>query len=348
MRPLPQPPTTNALYAALRATAVAAAGPLGAPVGSVIQKTIKRGTYLYFQVRDLDGRTRQLYLGPDNEQTQGLVGRLQSRGHAREEQELARLQATFLASGGAALPSGPMHVIAAFARAGVFAGGAEVTLIGTPAFHCLGNLLGVRWPAALHTHDVDPIELGVGRPDTKASELLEQLQMGLLPMPSLDAKSPSTSYRIRGQALRVDLLTPLIGKASGPRFVPAFGAPAEPVRHLDYLLESTVMGLAIGPRELAVVRLPHPARFALHKLMISTLRPVACATKSEADRAQALQVLLALADAGSDDVDDAARELVERGKAWSSKARQALDTAEKRWPDEAAVVRPLLTRLYAK
>ena len=42
--------------------------------------------------------------------------------------------------------------------------------------------------------------------------ILEGLEMGFLPVPHLDPRKPSTSYKVRGKGLRVDLLTPLRGR----------------------------------------------------------------------------------------------------------------------------------------
>ncbi len=336
MRPLPLSATARALYAELQEQSliVAATAPIGSPPGAVVQKHNRGRDYLYFQVRDLDGRTRQHYLGPkDDDATAGLVAHLHGQRPERDAgaDRLNSLRAAFVASGGAALPQAPFRVIHAFAVAGVLLPGTAGVLVGTHAFHCLGNLLGVRWPRALHTQDIDVaaehdrhIEVAVERPFLPAPAVVERLAMGFVPVPTLDPRSPSTSYMVRGAELRVDLLTPLQGKPSGPIFVPAFGAPASPVRHLDFLLAELIPGLAIGPRGLAVLQLPDPARFALHKLMVSTLRPAAFATKADKDRTQALLVLAALVDVAPDDITRAWADLVERGTGWTSKVTRAL------------------------
>lgn len=339
--------TARTLYAELLEAARAAALPSSG--GSVVRKHNKGHEYLYLQVRDLDGHTRQHYLGPDNEETRQLLSRLYERRrlHEAEEGRLQPLRAAFLAAGGGALPGAPFRVIQAFAHAGVLGPGAAV-LIGTHAFHCLGNLLGVRFAQALHTQDIDlasdpTIELAV-RPELPAPALLDRLAMGFLPVPALDPRAPSTSYFIRGQELRVDLLTPLRGRATGPRFVPAFQAAATPVRHLEYLLESPVVGLALSPRDLALVQLPAPGRFALHKLMVSTMRPAVFATKAHKDRAQALQVLQALQEVAPDEIRVAWRDLVRRGPGWASKARRAMKLAAPEWVDVVASLTELLPR----
>lgn len=300
-------------------------------------------------MRDLDGRVRQHYLGPkDDDATAGLVAQLegQRRDRDADAERLDALRAAFIAAGGVALPAGPFRVIQVFALAGLLSPGTPGVLVGTHAFQCLGNLLGVRWPQGLHTQDVDVdadraphIELAVEGPGLPAPAVLERLAMGFMPVPTLDPRSPSTSYMVRRAELRVDLLTPLRGKASGPVFVPAFGAPASPVRHLDFLLTDTIASLALGPRGLAVVQVPAPARFALHKLIVSMLRPAVFATRAakdiDKDRTQALLVLAALVDVAPDDVSEAWADLVARGSGWTSKVTAAL--ARARVLDDALV-----------
>ena len=337
MKPQPLSTTATALYAELQEQAVIAAlrAPIGAPPGTVVTKRNRDHTDLYFQVRDLDGRTRQHYLGPDDDElTMALVGQLTAQRHDRESEgaRLDLLRASFVAAGGSTLPAAPFRIVQAFVQAGVLSPGlGAAVLVGTTAFQCLGNL---RWQRALHTNDIDltaevghannVIEFGIARPDVAVMRILERLAMGFLPVPTLDPRSPSTTYFVRGEELRVDLLTPMVGKASGPRFVPAFGAAASPTRHLDFLLADPIAALALGPRGFAVVQLPGPARFALHKLMVSVLRPAVFATKADKDRAQALQVLHSLLDSAPDDVEHAWHELVERGTGWTKKVTQAL------------------------
>jgi hypothetical protein len=330
-------PTARTLYAELREQAliVASATPLGERAGSVVRKVNKGRTYVYFQTRALDGRLRQHYLGPEGEPTtDALVARLTVEDDARVDEvaRLNQLRAAFVAAGGSTLTSSTFRVLQAFAQAGVLSPGiGHAVLVGTHAFQCLGNLLGVRWATAQHTQDIDVaaevddgVELAVTRPKAPAPEVLERLAMGFLPVPPLDPRSPSTSYFIRGHELRVDLLTPLVGRAEAPPFVPAFGAPASPVRHLDFLLVESIVALAIGPRDLAVIQVPAPARFALHKLLVSTLRPAVFATKAEKDRQQAMQLFAALVDSAPDDVTTSWADLRSRGTGWTKKAERAL------------------------
>lgn len=349
--------TARTLYAELREQAliVAASSPLGERPGSVVRKLNKGRSYVYFQTRDLDGRLRQHYLGAaDAPATDALVARLLG-GNAELADEAARLnqvRAAFVAAGGTMLPAATFRVLQAFTQAGVLSPGAgHAVLVGTNAFQCLGNLLGVRWQSGLQTQDIDvaaegggAVEVAVPRPDAPAPELLERLAMGFLPVPPLDPRSPSTSYFIRGNELRVDLLTPLIGRARGPRYVPALGAHASPVRHLDFLLVEPIVALAIGPRDLAVIQVPDPARFALHKLMVSVLRPAVFSTKADKDRQQAMQMLSALVENAPDDISTVWNDLRARGSGWTKKVERALAVCRR---TDAALVDEVVELLEA-
>ena len=59
---------------------------------------------------------------------------------------------------------------------------------------------------------------------------LDTLQMGFLPVPGLEPNTPSSTYKVMGQDLRVDILTPGQGK---PVQVPRFRTAAARLPVLD-------------------------------------------------------------------------------------------------------------------
>lgn len=342
--------TARTLYAELRelALALGASEHMGDTPGSVVRKALKGVDYLYYQYRDLDGCTRQAYLGADNAATQVLLARLTARATDRAEDlgHLDELRAAFVAAGGGIMEHGPMRVLLGFADAGVLQPGqGQAVLVGTHAFNVLGNLLGVRWASQMQTQDIDlagetDLDLAVRNPGVSAPDVLEQLGMGFLPLPTLDPRAPSTSFKVRGQAMRVDLLAPLVGKpGAGPVFVPAFKAMAQPLRFLDYLLQEPVPAVATGRRSLALVNVPAPERFALHKLLVSESREAIFATKAEKDRLQAMQLLEVLIEEAPDGIENAWADLVMRGKGWSDKLHRALRKCEKSYPEVVAYLR---------
>ena len=332
--------TARTLYAELReqALAIGVRENMAEPAGSVVNKVVKGKTYLYYQFRDLGGYQRQAYLGQAGERTEGVLQRLAASREslAEDRQRLSELRAAFIGAGGAALEHAPMRVLQAFAQAGVLQPGLGcATLVGTHAFNLLGNLLGVRWHSRMQTQDIDvagerDVDIAVSRPLQPVPDVLAQLGMGFIPAPTLDPREPSTSFRVRGQEMRVDLLTPLVGKpGGGPVFVPVLQAAAQPLRFLDYLLEEPVAAVAVGRSALALVNVPSPERFALHKLLVSESREAVFAAKAEKDRVQAVQLLAVLLRDAPDGLPGALAALRARGKGWEAKLLKALGKAER-------------------
>lgn len=352
MQAIPLSLTARTLYAELRdlALALGATENIGDAPGSVVRKAIKGTTYLYYQYRDLDGRTRQAYIGPEQAKSEGVLDELAARTHDREAdlRRLNELRAAFIGAGGSVIEHAPLRVLQAFADAGVLRPGLGcAVLVGTHAFNALGNVLGVRWASQTMTQDIDlagesDIDLAISRPQQGAPEVLSQLGMGFIPVPALDPHSPSTSFRVRGQELRVDLLTPLIGKPGvGPVFVPALNAQAQPLRYLDYLIEEPVPIVIPGRKALVLINVPRPERFALHKLIVSESRESAFATKAEKDRLQAMQLLEVLIEEAPDGLAEAKATLVAHGKRWADKMQRALRKCQRHAPDVVAYVEAL-------
>ncbi|MFL6263675.1 MAG: GSU2403 family nucleotidyltransferase fold protein [Thermoanaerobaculia bacterium] len=273
------PESVQTLYAELldqviQAEAEAAA--LEAPQGSFVSKSIKGKTYWYLQ-RMEGGRKRQQYLGRESP---SLLAWIESAREARERLaadagQRARLCSMLLAGGAVAESATAVRVLSLIAQAGVFRMGG--VLVGTQAFSAYGNMLGVRFEQqALRTQDID-----IGIDVSVETEPLNG--------------SMSTSFKIRGRDLRVDFLTPLLGRDSEePVFLPALGVAAHPLRFLDYLIESPAQAAIVGLDGI-LVNVPDPARFAFHKLLISQRRPVSEQTKAAKDLRQAaalIEVLL--------------------------------------------------------
>jgi hypothetical protein len=299
------PESVLTLYAELLEQTIhaeAEAAVLGLPQGSFVSKAIKGGTYWYLQRMEGD-RKRQVYLGKESPSLLSWmeeVRQVRARSAADEAQR-ARLS-SMLGAGGA-VTEGPAvaKVLQLLAESGVFRMGG--ILVGTQAFTVYGNMLGVRFDQqTLRTQDVDLAQdRGIGIALSQETEpvnverTLTGSGLGFFPVPALDARQPSTSYKIRGRELRVDFLTPLTGpELSKPIFLPSLGVSAHPLRFLDYLIEGPAQAVVIAGSGI-LVNVPDPARFALHKLWISGRRPVSEQTKAVKDLRQAgdlLDVLL--------------------------------------------------------
>lgn len=309
----------------------AGAGPIRRG-GSLVHKVIRGRKYWYLQQ---DGPVRrQAYLGPDGEDLAPVLSRV------REELERSRSASadraalvSMLRAGGAWTVSvAEARLLSFLEGAGLFRLGG--VLAGTHAFATFANVLGVRWATAtVGTRDVDvahderialALSEDFGAVDFEAARRDTVTGAELWPIPSFDPKAPSTSFKMLGTELHVDLLTPMRGKErTAPVRIPALNAAAYPLRFLDYLIEDSIPAAIVGG-DGVLVNLPSPARFALHKLLVASKRPVSHATKARKDLAQAEQVLRVLLEDREGDVRRAFTDLRARGTGWLTPFRAGL------------------------
>ena len=109
----------------------------------------------------------------------------------------------------------------------------------------------------------------------------------------LDFRGEQGHMRFMHPDLILEFLVPERGRGSSDAFdIPALGVNAQPLRYLDLSLTDTI---TLDFRGIPV-RLPHPVRFALHKLIVAQRRDDG--EKAERDRHQAVLVLRAVVEAG--------------------------------------------------
>lgn len=336
------PLETQTLYAQLMETLLAteAQRSIGRLPGCFTTKTVKGQLYWYFQFSDPGGATRQIYVGRKNEVLDRVIDRFSSeREDSKPDvQHLQRLCALLRAGGAMVTDTASSRVLKALADSGLFQLGA--VLVGTHAFVVLGNLLGVKWSgSALKTQDLDiateaSMSIGVPYLNVDVPQVLDRLEMGFLPVPPLNPKHPSTSFKVRGKSLRVDLLTPQRrGKETGPTVIPGIKAAAQPLPYLGYLIEGFERGAIVDGGGI-LVNVPSPARFGFHKLIVAGERGVAVHAKVEKDLLQAAQVLAFLVDERVGDVLIAWDEIQGRGKGWKARVISGLNRLERLYPGE--------------
>lgn len=288
---------------------------------TLVSKRIKG--YVYWYVQRVDGgKKRQTYLGRENPATLALVERWRkNRVEATSREELV---AILRAAGLQAVTAAEARVFTQLAPA--FRMGAVV--VGSHAFGVLGNLLGVRWQdASVRTDDVDiahdPSIAVALSADIGAFRIPEDIDATPL-FAVLDPASPATSFQVRGTHVQVDLLTPMVGKAtSRPIPIPALGAAAMPLRFLDYLIEETQPGAIVGGAG-TLVNVPRPGRFALHKLLVAGRRTSTSKAKARKDRAQAAALLRVLLEDAPGELTLAWKALETRGRAWTTGVRESI------------------------
>jgi hypothetical protein len=336
------PLETQTLYAQFMGTLLAteAQRSIGGLAGCFTTKTVKGLTYCYFQYSDPGGFLRQVYLGRKNAVLDRVIENFVSEREAfkPDTEHLQRLCAQLRAGGALVTDTASSRILKALSDSGVFHMGA--VLVGTHAFIVLGNLLGVKWrSSALRTQDLDigtdaSMSIGVPYPVADHPDVLERLEMGFLPVPSLNPKHPSTSFKVRGKSIRVDLLTPQRSrKETSPKILSWFKAAAQPLPYLDYVIEGFERGAVVDGGGI-LVNVPSPGRFAFHKLLISGERGAVAHTKMGKDVLQAAQVLSVLVEERPGDVRMAWDEINRRGTGWMNRVSSGLSQVKRLYPDE--------------
>lgn len=324
------PATVTTVYAELLDQALAVErleNAAGALPGGPVAKEIRGRRYLYWQIRR-GNRTAQRYLGPDAPELRAeLDQRLAERESlAADREALARLATMAVRGGALREETAVAEVLALLADLGLFRRGG--VLIGTQAYRVYGNLLGVTVPAAaLRTQDIDvahDLAIALASSAEPAPPVAERLAgLGFLPVPGLDPREPSTSFKVRGRDLRVDFLAPARSRARpGLVRIESLGLSAQALPMLDYLIEEPVPAVVLSNRAV-LVRVPRPGRFALHKLWTAGERTVSESAKARKDRAQAAALVELLESERPDDLDEAWAALARRPKAHRVVQREA-------------------------
>jgi len=293
--------------------------------GSFNKKVIKGREYWYWQVRDLQGVNRQVYLGPDDERVQKLV-QMHRDGAPPQAADLASLAGACVALGCATVIPQHFEVINRMAEYGFFRAGG--VLIGTHAFIATGNMLGVRWNSGWRTnldvaHAGKNVSLALAE-NAKADmhDAITSLEMGLLPQHSL-ASGPGATYITARKDIRVDLLT-TAGRKDDAYLYEPLNVHLQPLKFMEFSLEHTTQTALISGEQVVLVNIPSPMRYALHKLVIMGEREEAFRTKIQKDAGQ----VAALVEYGllrsSSALKAAAEDLMSRGSGWRKRATEGL------------------------
>jgi hypothetical protein len=292
--------------------------------GSFIAKTVRGRKYWYFQSGAGESRS-QKYVGAE---TPELLDRIAHHKEHRDDiKERRALVATLVRSFGLPRPIPEIgNVLAALARAGVFR--LRGVLVGTIAFQTYPAMLGVRLPGALlQTGDIDIAQfrnasVAVGDSTPPVLEVLKGVDATFRAVPHVVDGRRVTSYAAKG-GVRVDFLTPNTGRETGePQALPALKTDAQPLRFLDYLIHDPEPAVILHASGI-FVHVPAPARFAIHKLIVSRRRREGAA-KRDKDVQQAAALLRALSELRPHDLKEAWDEARERGPTWRQLLEEGL------------------------
>ena len=303
--------------------------------GSFAAKTVRGKKYWYFQYTEPAGILRQLYVGPDSDAVRALIEK--SRQPSRQEQ-LGPLVRSAAALGNAEVLPRHLRVIQRLSEYGFFRAGG--VLVGTHAFLACGNMLGVRWGDASRTQDVDFAHAGKnlaialpGNFTMNTDAAIQSLEMGLLPVSSLTSKSGATYLSPKEPDFRLDFLTTLHRGGDQPFAHPRLGVTLQPLKFMEFSLIDVQQAVLMAGDKAVVVSVPHPARYALHKLIVYGERKGSFAVKSNKDLLQAGFLLARLKDTRAWEVDEAWDDLKHRGKGWIERVQRGRGALAKASPE---------------
>ncbi len=297
--------------------------------GKVAYKTIKGSRYAYWAFKELDGRKREYYLGPEGPAIAAIEAARERGAPARDA--VARQAAAALAQGCTATPPKHFRIVKRLAEYQFFRAGG--LLVGTHAFLALGNQLGVAWSGATRTLDLDFAHAGPGgnvavalpaNLQVNAHDALTSLEHGFLPALGGSKGMASLYVSEREPELRVDFLT--VSRRAREVLAPELGVALSPLKFLDYLIERPGQAVLLDRADACLVNLPDPARYGLHKLIVAHERG-AGHPKHGKDILQALALIDWHLQRAPHALVDAWADLAGHGIGWVKRARASLAQA---------------------
>lgn len=298
--------------------------------GQFVKVTSKGRQYWYFQRYKNGGRTRR-YVGPvtEAEITKRVENFKSLKADFKERREIVRALTQALPAADALTG----EIIEALWKAGFFR--LRGVLVGTVAFQCYAGLLGVKLPSAsVMTQDADfaqfkAISEAVDDSIPPILDILRQVDETFRPVPALERDAAAEF--VNAAKYRVEFLTPNRGSdehQGRPASMPALGgASATPLRFLDFLIKDPVWSVVLH-RGGVPVRVPNPARYAVHKLIVSTRRHDTSFAKAQKDLVQASLLIKALSKHRSFDLGEALSVAENIGPKWSAAVDQSVANLE--------------------
>jgi len=307
--------------------------------GSFGKKVIRDKNYWYFQYRDIDGRVAQVYVGPESEK---LI-RLMSAHKASSREALQRLAAAAIALGCDGMLPKHFRVIRRLSEYGFFRRGG--ILVGTHAFMAMTNMLGITSNERMQTQDVDFAHAGknisIAMPaniKVETASAIESLEMGLLPISTVEGKFGATYLNPSDPTFRIDFLTPMTSDSNAPVHIEGLAIALQPLRFMEFSMIETVQAAVFCGEGSVLVNIPKPDRFAVHKLIVSAERKASETAKSNKDVRQANVLAQYYADQRPDELAKTCDEAASNGPGWAKRLKEGLLRLEKVNPELAATM----------
>jgi hypothetical protein len=300
------------------------------PAGSTFRKrTISGKDYWYIQEPTTpNGRPPERYFGPDTPERSAAIEK--ARREKADADARRSIRRSLVAAGLPEPDALTGSVVEALAAAGAFR--LRAVIVGTVAFQTYAGHLGVKLPgASIRTGDLDLAQdYGISvalddRLEPSLFEILKSVDPSFAPVPTLFSATIATTYARPG-GYRVDMLTTNRGADRGqPVKLPSLQTDAVPLRFMDFLLRDTIEA-AVLSRFGTLVNVPSPERYAVHKLIVSSLRKDSgeSAVKADKDIVQSGLLIEALIQKRRhEDLADVLREAATRGAAWKDRLQRS-------------------------
>jgi hypothetical protein len=249
------------------------------------------------------------YIGEDSEELRERLARARDLADERKasERERARLMRILRAEGYLMSDAGTGQVVSAMERAG------------------LGVRIGFGQSAMTDDIDIASFErlsLALGdRVDEDLGEVFSALKFE--PLPSTE-KNRVWRWQQTDKSTLVEFLTPSFEEDEPLRDLPALGVSAQSLHHLNYLIAEPIQ-VPLLYRSGALVQIPRPERFAIHKLIIADRRRAEPdQLKARKDRAQAEFLVEVLSEERPEDLAEAYEDAMETGPQWRARLEASL------------------------
>ena len=293
------------------------------PTGSLYERKIKGEHYTYLKARA--GVTRQdVYIGKS-----GAEQTVAAKNLVEQANALRRTRRQLVQTLKRHLPS-PLQdtakVIDVLAWGGVLD---DAVLVGTNAYMCYPALVGYALEsAAMGTGDADiaAVNLAVGT-DREGYNFLKLLQMAdptFKAVVSLSKSALPCQFKSKS-GYRVDLITQARSSRSERALpLPNLQAGAVPLQHVAWLVENPAQAVMLSGSGL-LVKIPQPARFAVHKLIVAQKRRASERLKRQKDLVQAGSLIAALKQSDPDSLNDTFEDACSQGKSgWAMQIKKSL------------------------
>lgn len=313
--------------------------------GGFVSRVTKGMRYWYFQYRDIDSKLKQVYIGRESPEVLAIVEKKSLL--APELESIGRLAQSAASLGCTVVPFQQYRVIERLADYGFFRFGG--VLVGTHAFLAYGNMLGVKWGTGAQTHDIDFAHAGKNLSVALRSDLrvdvrdaIESLNIGFLPVSSFAGKAGATFVNSKNPEFRLDFLTTPHRGGEAPYIHEQLCVPLQPLQFMEFSLEGLQQVCIFFGKHAVLVKVPDPARYAIHKLIIVSERAGSFAVKIDKDLNQAACLFSVLLDSSPHSLELAWRDALRRGPKWKKNLLRGFELFGKRHPDVAKLAEDLI------